>query len=442
MITFTFSLAEKKYSNLCALCEDPAKCDYPDKYSGYEGAVRCVAEGKGDVAFTKVLFVNKYFGLSANNTAQGNPDDFEYLCEDGSRKALTGPACSWAARPWQGYMANGDLKERATDLQAVLPELYTNAKKHDNKDWKKRLLVDDKNLVVNKDKHELPGSHLELSRYLDVISRSTTRSHTIKFCVDSMPALDKCKVLKMAAYSRDIRPVFECFLKSKEECIREVGTGDMDAVVLHVLDAPLGRQYNVAPVLFEQFSADDKMVAVANKNTDPASLRHATVEFDATNPRATDAALLFNYHQQGAKDGNCGHEHLQSVDSGIVKIVHIRDAKKYADMDLVCPDFTQKPQNEFRTCNFDFSIPRAVCAKQTVDPSKRDDIVHAFTALSEQFGHNSPKEDVFELFGEFSAGQKDVLFDDRAEKIVSLVNEIPSEEAKLYLSLHCIRMNN
>lgn len=398
-----------------------------------------MAAGNGDVAFTKVLFVNKYFGISANNTPQGNPDDFEYLCEDGSRKGIREAACSWAARPWQGYMSNGDLKDRATALQGLLPGLYNKAKESENKDWKKRLLVDDKNLVVNKDKHELPGSHLELSRYLDVISRSTTRSHTIKFCVDSMPALDKCNVLKMAAYSRDIRPVFECFLKSREECIREVGNGDLDTMVLHVLDAPLAQQNHLTPVLFEQFAADDKMVAIANKNTDPVVLRKATVDFDATNPRANDAALLFHYHQ-GSKDNTCGHEHA-SVEDGIVKIVHVKDAINHPEMDLVCQDFTQKPQTEFRTCNFDFSIPRAVVVKQTVEASKRDDIIHAFTAISEQFGHNSPKEDVFELFGEFSAGQNDVIFDDRAEKIVSLVNEIPSDEAKLYLSLHCIKTN-
>lgn len=398
-----------------------------------------MAEGQGDVAFTKVIFVNKYFGLSANNTAQGNAADFEYLCEDGTRKPVTGPACSWAARPWQGYMGNGDINARATGLQGILPDIYNQAKQNSNKDLKKKLLVDDKNLVVNKDKNVLPGSHLELSRYLDVIERSTTRQHAIKFCVDSMPALDKCNVLKMAAYSRDIRPVFECFLKSKEECITQVGTGEMDTTVLHALDAPLAQQNHVTPILFEQFSADDKMVAIAPKNTNPVLLRKATIDFDSTSPRAKDSALLFDHHKEGKS--SCGHDAVQAVPNGLVKIVHVNEAKNYPEMDLVCQDFSQKPQSEFRTCNFEFNIPRAVCTKQSGDSSKRDDIVHAFTAISEQFGHNSPKEDVFELFGEFSSGQADVLFDDRAERIVSLANEIPTDEAKLYLSLHCLKIN-
>lgn len=54
---------EKRYPNLCALCEDPVKCNNSDKYSGYEGAIKCLAENGGDVAFTKVIFVRKFFGV-------------------------------------------------------------------------------------------------------------------------------------------------------------------------------------------------------------------------------------------------------------------------------------------------------------------------------------------------------------------------------------------
>lgn len=58
---------EKKYSNLCALCEKPEQCNYPDKFSGYDGAIRCLDKGKGEVAFTKVQYIKKYFGVSSEN---------------------------------------------------------------------------------------------------------------------------------------------------------------------------------------------------------------------------------------------------------------------------------------------------------------------------------------------------------------------------------------
>lgn len=64
VVTISLLFLEKTYSNLCALCEEPLKCMYPDKYSGYDGAIRCLVENNGDVAFTKVIYVKKYFGVS------------------------------------------------------------------------------------------------------------------------------------------------------------------------------------------------------------------------------------------------------------------------------------------------------------------------------------------------------------------------------------------
>lgn len=61
-------ILEKKYKNLCQLCEHPEKCNYPDIYSGYEGALRCLAHNGGDIAWTKVIYVRKFFGvLNLNN---------------------------------------------------------------------------------------------------------------------------------------------------------------------------------------------------------------------------------------------------------------------------------------------------------------------------------------------------------------------------------------
>jgi hypothetical protein len=56
-------LAEARYSNLCALCEHPDICNYPDHYSGYDGALRCLSEHGGEVAWTKVYYVKKHFGV-------------------------------------------------------------------------------------------------------------------------------------------------------------------------------------------------------------------------------------------------------------------------------------------------------------------------------------------------------------------------------------------
>lgn len=48
--------------------------------------------------------------VPSKTPAQANPDDYEYLCEDGSRKAVTDNACSWAQRPWQGGCATNQIQ--------------------------------------------------------------------------------------------------------------------------------------------------------------------------------------------------------------------------------------------------------------------------------------------------------------------------------------------
>lgn len=120
-----FNFPEETYSNMCALCEKPDQCDYPDMYSGYEGALRCMAHNGGDVAWTKVIYVKRFFGLPVGVTpavpTSENPADYRYFCPDGSKvmiDAKTKP-CTWAARPWQGYMTNGAEYNNMQAIQRV-----------------------------------------------------------------------------------------------------------------------------------------------------------------------------------------------------------------------------------------------------------------------------------------------------------------------------------
>lgn len=46
--------AESKYRNLCAACERPASCYNTDRYYGREGALMCLTDGMGDVAWVRL----------------------------------------------------------------------------------------------------------------------------------------------------------------------------------------------------------------------------------------------------------------------------------------------------------------------------------------------------------------------------------------------------
>lgn len=123
--------------------------------------------------------------MSINNKvslteAQANPDDYEYLCEDGSRKPVTGTACTWAQRPWQGYMGNGDINSRVSRLQDRINEFYNAGKRSANKEAAADLWINEKNLVVKKMTQVLPGDHLIRAQYKDVIERDGTIEQKIR----------------------------------------------------------------------------------------------------------------------------------------------------------------------------------------------------------------------------------------------------------------------
>ncbi|NP_001290496.1 lactotransferrin precursor [Camelus dromedarius] len=84
-------------SKLCALCagneEGQNKCvpNSSERYYGYTGAFRCLAENVGDVAFVKDVTVLD--NTDGKNTEQWAKDlklgDFELLCLNGTRKPVT-----------------------------------------------------------------------------------------------------------------------------------------------------------------------------------------------------------------------------------------------------------------------------------------------------------------------------------------------------------------
>lgn len=112
---------------------------------------------------------------------QANPNEYEYLCEDGTRRAVSDTACSWAQRPWQGYMGNADVKTRLSRLQNHIKEFYEEGKKSSNKAAAANLWINQKNLVVDKKEPVLPDDHLTRAQYKDVIERDGPTEQQIRY---------------------------------------------------------------------------------------------------------------------------------------------------------------------------------------------------------------------------------------------------------------------
>ncbi|XP_036725385.1 lactotransferrin isoform X2 [Balaenoptera musculus] len=113
-------------SSLCALCvgddQNVDKCvpNSKERYYGYTGAFRCLAEDAGDVAFVKDVTVLE--NTNGENTAAWarklDREDFRLLCLDGTRKPVTeAQSCHLAVAPNHAVVSRSD---KAAHVEQVL----------------------------------------------------------------------------------------------------------------------------------------------------------------------------------------------------------------------------------------------------------------------------------------------------------------------------------
>lgn len=81
--------------------------------------------------------------------------------------------------------------------------------------------------------------------------------------------------------------------------------------------------------------------------------------FDPDNLRSINAALHFS-SKQSKQSGKLCPQTIKSVPNGELQVINSRDLSKHSDKILICQDMTTRPLNEFKRCNFDFTLPAAV----------------------------------------------------------------------------------
>lgn len=142
-------------------------------------------------------------------------------------------------------------------------------------------------------------------------------------------------------------------------------------------------------------------------------------QYDAGDGRSRDAAQNFNYKRGNEKCSGITTNESQ------VRVVRINQSINNINIDLnelICRG-TRKSividQLDVNNCAYDVTPPAAIYVRNTMSNHESDGIKHAFSALSDKFGKDGKLVDVFELFGEFEPGQKNILFSDNAKSLVT-----------------------
>jgi len=165
----------------------------------------------------------------------------------------------------------------------------------------------------------------------------------------------------------------------------------------------------------EKIDPESFYAIVVEKDITPEMLKKTTFKFDKSNSRASDVAVAFNR----ARNIDSNINQIPSSSTSKIEIVHLSrlSDEKYLNKELVCKDFSIKPLSEAKTCNFDGQITRGIFVRNNLGGTELDSVIHGFKSLSDKFGHHAKLENVFELFGEFEAGAKHVIFTDDAMEL-------------------------
>uniref|UniRef100_T1PF04 Transferrin n=1 Tax=Musca domestica TaxID=7370 RepID=T1PF04_MUSDO len=363
--------------------------------------------------------------------AEGDPTDFEYLCEDGSRRPLDGPACSWAQRPWTGYISNSEAvkgEQQFHNLQDRLEKFFENGLHAENKEAAAHLLINENAVYHKKAEAVDPQQYLEKAGYKDVIERDGSALRKMKMCVQSDIEFQKCNSMRRAAYSRDIRPEMECL--KEENCIAAVAECKADMVAIQADHYKPARESKLQPVVYEAYAENDIYVVVIDPALTRDDQNKKPVYYNANDERQRKAVAYLNL-MRGSPDCNAQPGEEQSL-----LIANVKDLGEHKNKQLLCPNGERKPVSEWQLCNFEINLPNAVFIRDSMTHVEQETLKHLFISLSDKFGKSGKLSDVFQLFGSYTPNDNNVLFsNDAVEFITELKNKTPNEE--LYQRLGC-----
>ncbi|XP_072539105.1 melanotransferrin [Salminus brasiliensis] len=256
---------------LCQLCAGDGsgghKCEASnnEKYYAYNGAFRCLVDDAGDVAFIKHTTVSENTDGNGDQWAQGlRSEDYELLCPDGTRSAVSGyRLCNLARVPSRGIVVRKDI-----DSSVVYVMLREGLQKSGFNLFSSVAYNGDNLLFSDSSTKFIPAGSEDYiqwmgQRYYNILKAMDCSPADVpqylQWCVLSQGEQQKCADMAVAFQRKGLIPYIRCvFGKSVDDCLKKIQNKEADAINIdggYIYTA--GKTFGLVPAAGESYTEDN-----------------------------------------------------------------------------------------------------------------------------------------------------------------------------------------
>ncbi|XP_076000988.1 serotransferrin-like isoform X2 [Genypterus blacodes] len=237
-------------SNLCRQCSGDCSRSHSEPYYGYSGALQCLIDGAGDVAFINHLTI-----------PVAERSKYELLCKDGTRQPIENYMnCHLAKVPAHAVVTRKDdqLAELIrTSLTAVKGfNLFSSSNYAPNKDL---MFKDSAEALVKVPQNTDAFLYLG-AEYTSIIhslrrEQSPAASTAIRWCAVGQAETNKCDTWSINSVGDD-GTMIECLsAPTVEDCLKKILRKEADAMTVDGGEVYTAGKCGLVPAMVEQYDA-------------------------------------------------------------------------------------------------------------------------------------------------------------------------------------------
>uniref|UniRef100_A0A0B7BCZ5 Transferrin-like domain-containing protein n=1 Tax=Arion vulgaris TaxID=1028688 RepID=A0A0B7BCZ5_9EUPU len=291
-------------TSVCNMCtgKNEEFCATSDDYAGYDGAFKCVADGKGQLTFLRHDTI-ELMSSSANNNTQAAyaPENYRLLCPDGTSTTVDNYAnCNWGevtsniimtsavrdpetVASYKSFLRLIDQLYGPTGYSTSKFKLFKSETSYPETDPVKQILTR-KNLMFSDMTKRLMDTGADTyytwagDDFMPLLNQmNSCPSSTIRWCLTSLAEKLKCEDMIMAFKAKELRPEMDCLYGGNTtNCMEMIYRGDADLINLDAGDIYIaGRRYGLVPLAAEDYgdmSMTFTVVAAARKTDKQTTL--------------------------------------------------------------------------------------------------------------------------------------------------------------------------